>query len=121
MACVTLKRPIDVLGSPHMMEHEPLAKRKRCGPSLFPTTPPGSRFKRETGLSVRPPHSVPHSMNFGRGLKRAKRKLDIDDNYSSPVSSPPSSSPFLSAVQPIQTGQHMYNYCYKLIFYCVCV
>lgn len=110
MACVTLKRPIDVLGSPHMVEHEPLAKRKRCGPSLFPTTPPGSRFSHGASLGVRPSHSVPPSMNFGRGLKRVKRKLDIDDHYSSPISSPPSASPFLSAVQPIQTGWYTVNF-----------
>ena len=82
MACVTLKRPIEVLGSPHLSEHQPLAKRKRCGPPLFPTTP-----------------SSP------RGVKRAKRKLDVDDHYSSPVSSNTTSSPFLSATPPINSGE----------------
>ena len=83
MACVTLKRPIDVLGSPHLAEIQPLAKRKRCGPPLFATTP-----------------------SPNRGVKRAKRRLDPDDAYS-PNSGPssPVRSPFLGAVPPTEPGK----------------
>ena len=81
MACVTLKRPIDVLGSPHV-EQQPLTKRKRCGPPLFPSTPPST------------------------GKKRLKRLLDLDDM---PVSPPPDStrrpaSHFLTVTPPLHTG-----------------
>ncbi len=81
MACVTLKRPIDVLGSPHV-EQQPLTKRKRCGPSLFPSTPPST------------------------GKKRLKRLLDLEDM---PVSPPSDSirkpvSHFLCVTPPLQTG-----------------
>lgn len=85
MACVTLKRPVEVLGSPHLVDHQPLAKRKRCGPPLFPTTPS-------------PP----------RGIKRAKRKLEVDDHYSSPsINSSAAVSPFLRATPPLETGESM--------------
>lgn len=82
MACVTLKRPIDVLGSPHV-EQQPLTKRKRCGPLLFPTTPPST------------------------GKKRLKRLLDLDDMPVSPsseksISKPPSQ--FLTVTPPMETG-----------------
>ena len=90
MACVTLKRPIEVLGSPHLGEHQPMAKRKRCGPSLFPTTPPCSPSR---GISV----------------KRAKRRLEVDDHYSPPTTSSALSSPFISAAPPIQTGMLKYH------------
>jgi hypothetical protein len=82
MACVTLKRPIDVLGSPHLAEIAPLAKRKRCGPPLFAATP---------------------SSPAGRGVKRAKRRLDVDEAYS-PNSGPasPVPSPFVGAVPPVE-------------------
>ena len=88
MACVTMKRPIDVLGSPHLAEIQPLAKRKRCGPPLFTTTPSPSR-----------------------GVKRAKRRLEVDDTYS-PNSGPPSpvQSPFHAAVQPTEPGKAVYVY-----------
>ena len=84
MACVTLKRPIDVLGSPHLAEIQPLAKRKRCGPPLFAATP-----------------TSPAS----RGVKRAKRRLDVDEAYS-PNSGPasPVQSPFAGAVPPVDPG-----------------
>lgn len=83
MACVTLKRPIDVLGSPHLAEIQPLAKRKRCGPPIFATTPSPSR-----------------------GIKRAKRRLDVDDAYS-PNSGPasPAPSPFQRAISPTDPGK----------------
>ena len=82
MACVTLKRPIDVLGSPR--EAQPLAKRKRCGPPLFAATP---------------------SPASSRAVKRAKRKLDVDEAYS-PNSGPgsPVHSPFIGAVSPVEPG-----------------
>ena len=82
MACVTLKRPIDVLGNPHLAEIQPLAKRKRCGPPLFSATP-----------------------SPGRGVKRAKRRLEVDEAYS-PNSGPasPVPSPFLGAVSPVEPG-----------------
>ena len=82
MACVTLKRPIELLGSPHLVEHQPLAKRKRCGPPLFQTTP-----------------------SPNRGVKRAKRKLDNDDHYSSPSSSAAPVSQFLGTASPINSGK----------------
>ena len=81
MACVTLKRPIDVLGSPHM-EQQPLTKRKRCGPPLFPSTPPSA------------------------GKKRLKRMLDMDEQPCSPPDFKRKvASPFLSATPPIHTGK----------------
>ena len=115
MACVTLKRPLEVLGSPHMMEHEPMAK-KRCGVSLFQTTPPGSGSRvflsgtRSCGRSSPGPsqrHSIcdsPMSSSV-RASKRVKRKLDLDqysDQYSSP--STPLVSPFESATPCLETG-----------------
>lgn len=111
MACVTLKRPVDVLGSPHLMESEPTVKRRRCGMSLFPTTPPGPSSERfssdhpqcgrsSPGLTRH--HVACTSPMSVKGVKRAKRKLDID-HYSVPPSSPPM-SPFLSATPPIETG-----------------
>lgn len=91
MACVTLKRPIDVLGSPHLAEIQPLAKRKRCGPPLFATTPSPSR-----------------------GVKRAKRRLDVDDTYS-PNSGPtsPAPSPFLGAISPTDPGKNKVSFLKK--------
>jgi hypothetical protein len=82
MACVTLKRPIDVLGSPHLSEIQPLAKRKRCGPPLFAATP---------------------SPGGCRGVKRAKRRLEADEAYS-PNSgrTSPVQSPFTGAVSPME-------------------
>ena len=93
MACVTLKRPVDVLGSPHM-EQQPLSKRKRCGPPLFPSTPS--------------PSTSP-----SRGFKRVKRMLEIDDQPVSPSSygSKRTISPFLSVTPPIHTG--------NIIFTCI--
>ena len=87
MACVTLKRPVDVLGSPHM-DQQPLTKRKRCGPLLFPSTPS--------------PSASP-----SRGLKRVKRMLEMDDQPLSPMSgSARAVSQFLSATPPFQTGDN---------------
>ena len=87
MACVTLKRPVDVLGSPHM-DQQPLTKRKRCGPLLFPSTPS--------------PSASP-----SRGLKRVKRMLEMDDQPLSPMSgSARAVSQFLSATPPLQTGDN---------------
>lgn len=105
MTCVTLKRPVEVLGSPHMMEHEPMAKRKRCGASFFPTTPPGSRF----GLGGMASPSSPVSGTLGGGIsrsaKRAKRRLEIDDRDSLPgANSPPPISSFLNATTPLSAG-----------------
>lgn len=115
MACVTLKRPVDALGSPHLMEHEPTVKR-RCGMSMFPTTPPGINSMEPYGLNVCPEssrgspgpsrhHSVCGSpLSASRGTKRMKkRKLDID--HYSPVPSTPPVSPFLSATPPLETGK----------------
>ena len=86
MACVTLKRPVDVLGSPHV-EQQPLAKRKRCGPPLFPST------------------SSP-SASPSRSLKRAKRMLEMDDQPVSPRFEPSRSvSQFLPATPPLHTGE----------------
>lgn len=109
---LTLKRPIEALGSPHLMEHEPgpMVKRRRCGMSLFPTTPPGINSGPygfpESGSSS-PSSSRHHSLcvsplSLGRGVKRVKRKLDID-HYSNTPSTPPV-SPFLSATPPLETG-----------------
>ncbi len=109
MACVTLKRPVEVLGSPHMMEHEPMVKRRRCGMSLFPTTPPGTSSGLDSlnnGRSSPGPayrHSLCSSpISASRGSKRAKRKLDID-HYDLPPT-PPTISPFMSAATPLETG-----------------
>ena len=62
-----------------------MAKRKRCGPSLFPTTPPCSPSR-------------------GIGVKRAKRRLEVDDHYSPPSTSS-ALSPFINAAPPIQTDK----------------
>ena len=75
-ACVTLKRPLDV--SPY--DHEPLSKRRRCGPPLFQTTPTRT--------------------------KRAKRMLDVEEDavpYSKPTRFV-TQSPFRSATTPLDTG-----------------
>lgn len=115
---MTLKRPVEVLGSPHLMESEPTVKR-RCGVSLFPTctTPPGTSsehwgYTQSGGDSpgLRSRHSrcaTPLSVN--RGIKRAKRKLDVlddepSDHYSNTTVTPLASrSPFSSA-KPLDTG-----------------
>ena len=113
MACVTMKRPIEMLGSPHLMELEPTAKRRRCGMSLFPTTPPGTSSKHlELDYLQRNGRGSPDishrrslcnsPIGVSRGSKRAKRKLDVD-HYSIPPSSPPV-SPFLNATPPLETG-----------------
>lgn len=112
MACVTLKRPIEALGSPHLMEHEPTVKR-RCGMSMFPTTPPGTNSEPygsnacpKSGRDSPGPsrhHSLCGSpLSLNRGMKRARRKLDID--HYSPTPSTPPVSPFLSATPPLETG-----------------
>lgn len=109
MTCVTLKRPIEVLGSPHMMEHEPMAKRKRCGASFFPTTPPGSRFGRG-GISSpsSPLSSYASGGGVSRSAKRAKRRLDVDDRDSLPgANSPPPISSFLNATPPLSPGMRI--------------
>lgn len=78
--------------------------------SLFPTTPPGINSGPygfpESGSSS-PSSSRHHSLcvsplSLGRGVKRVKRKLDID-HYSNTPSTPPV-SPFLSATPPLETG-----------------
>lgn len=71
-----------------MVEIQPLAKRKRCGPPLFATTPSPSR-----------------------GVKRAKRRLEVDDTYT-PNSGPssPVQSPFLGAIPPIDSGIFTYTH-----------
>ena len=114
MACVTLKRPVEVLGSPHRMESEPMIKRRRCGMSMFPTTPPGTSTQRlgldnPQGGRVSPALSRHHSLcgsplSATRGIKRAKRKLDVDDYSISTPTTPPVSS-FLHATPPIETGK----------------
>lgn len=122
MTCVTLKRPIEVLGSPHMMEHEPMAKRKRCGASFFPTTPPGSRFGR-SGLGS---PSSPFSGSVGghgamnRSAKRAKRRLEIDDRDSLPgADSPPPVSSFLNATPVLSPGKALSQYLVREINYTI--
>ena len=101
MACVTLKRPVDVLGSPHM-EQQPLTKRKRCGPPLFPSTPS--------------PSASP-----SRGLKRVKRMLEMDDQPLSPIpGSARTVSQFLSATPPLQTGVYYILCLYLYRQACVC-
>ena len=80
-ACVvTLKRPLDVMSHSPPYDHEPLSKRRRCGPPLFPTTPTRA--------------------------KRAKRMLDLEDDVS-PYTSPARGNtpcPFRSATAPLDTG-----------------
>ena len=105
MTCVTLKRPIEVLGSPHMMEHEPMAKRKRCGASFFPTTPPGSRFGRGGIGSPSSPLSSNFASGVSRSAKRAKRRLEIDERDALPgTNSPPPISAFLNATSTLSPG-----------------
>ena len=105
------------------MEHEPMVKRRRCGMSLFPTTPPGTSsgldYSRSDGVSPGPsnrqgPCGSPISVS--RGSKRAKRKLDVD-HYAIPPSSPPV-SPFMSATPPLETGWLM-QFILKLWFFVV--
>lgn len=112
MTCVTLKRPIEVLGSPHMMEHEPMAKRKRCGASFFPTTPPGSRFGRGGVGSPSSPYSGSVGGPVSRSAKRAKRRLEIDDRDSLPgANSPPPVSSFLNATPTLSPGEFVVYMC----------
>lgn len=96
------------------MESEPMIKRRRCGMSLFPTTPPGTSTQRlglensQSGL-VSPALNRHHSLcgsplSATRGIKRAKRKLDVEDYSVSPPSTPPPVSSFLHATPPIETG-----------------
>ncbi|XP_064404164.1 akirin-2-like [Halichondria panicea] len=99
MACVTLKRPIDVLGSPHAVEHEPVSKRKRCGPSFFPTTPPGSSHRGD-GYRGFSHYGSPMS---SRVVKRVKRKLEVDEE--SGPSTTGTVSPFIHATPPLPTGK----------------
>ncbi len=99
MACVTLKRPVDVLGSPHTVEHEPVAKRKRCGASFFPTTPPGSSHRGGDGYRGLSHYGSPLS---SRSVKRPKRKLEVDEESGSSTTN--TVSPFLSATPPLPTG-----------------
>ena len=117
MTCVTLKRPIEVLGSPHMMEHEPMAKRKRCGASFFPTTPPGSRFGRGGLGSPTSPYSGSVGGVMSRSTKRAKRRLEIDDRDSLPgANSPPPVSSFLNATPALSPGKFVIR---RLVHKCV--
>lgn len=117
MACVTLKRPVEVLGSPHRMESEPMVKRRRCGMSLFPTTPPGTGTERiglanSEGGRVSPALNRHHSLcgsplSVNRGTKRARRKLDVDEYSISTPTTPPVSC-FLHATPPVETGKFLY-------------
>ena len=102
MACVTLKRPIDVLGSPHAVEHEPVSKRKRCGPSFFPTTPPGSSHRGD-GYRGFSHYGSPMS---SRVVKRVKRKLEVDEE--SGPSTTGTVSPFIHATPPLPTGTFIF-------------
>ena len=100
------------------MEHEPVAK-KRCGVSLFPTTPPGRVGQHDVYSSERiSPAPLCHRHSFCgspvsfRSSKRAKRKLDVDQ-YSLP-STPTPISPFESATPPLdETGS-----CHKIVCGC---
>ncbi len=104
-----------------MMDHEPVAK-KRCGVSLFPTTPPGRVGQHDIQASERissAPVSHRHGLcgspvNF-RSSKRAKRKLDVDQ-YSIP-SVPSRISPFESATPPLnETGNCLVMEISKLLY-----
>lgn len=106
MACVTMKRPVEVLGSPHAVENEPMSKRQRCGPSLFPTTPPSCNLTQDSD-SFRGNFHYGSPVSINRGIKRAKRKLDVDDHYSSPSNSRNPLSPFLGATPQLQTGKSL--------------
>ena len=85
------------------MEHEPVAKRKRCGPSLFPTTPPGTSPRVDAAGSGFRGLSHYGSPLSSRSVKRAKRKLDVDEQCGS--TSINNVSPFLSATPPLPTGK----------------
>ena len=96
-----------------MLENEPTLKRRRCGSSLFPTTPPGTRSGLQgasgggsSSAGLYRYHGVCGSpLSLNQSTKRAKRKLmDDDEPYSTPSNSPPV-SPFLSATPPIETGE----------------
>ena len=88
-----------------------MAKRKRCGASFFPTTPPGSRFGYGgTGMgSPSSPMSGAIGGGISRSAKRAKRRLEIDDRDSLPgANSPPPISSFLNATTPLSAGSLKY-------------
>lgn len=90
------------------MEHEPMVKR-RCGMSLFPSTPPGtSSGLNLSGRGSSPGPSRHHSMcgspvSLNRGIKRVKRRLLDADHYSVRPTTPPTSL-FLCATPPLETG-----------------
>ncbi|XP_019851260.1 PREDICTED: akirin-2-like isoform X2 [Amphimedon queenslandica] len=71
MACVTLKRPLEVMGSPHM-ETSP---KRRCGIPLISSTPPSRT-----------------------SFKKRKRMLETE-NKPAPVSTP--SSPFIASTPSV--------------------
>lgn len=85
MACMTLKRPFEVLkGSPVHGDHDsPLAKRKRCGPPLQPSLPASPAR-----------------------VKRLKRMLEFEEEAASAQWTSPSASPFGKVLSPIDSGTY---------------
>ena len=85
MACMTLKRPFEVLkGSPVHGDHDsPLAKRKRCGPPLQPSLPASPAR-----------------------VKRFKRMLEFEEEAASAQWTSPSASPFAKVLSPIDSGTY---------------
>lgn len=85
-----------------------MAKRKRCGASFFPTTPPGSRFGRGglSGPSSPSSASVGGHGGYNRSTKRAKRRLEVEDRDLLPgANSPPPVSSFLNATPTLSPGR----------------
>ncbi|XP_019851261.1 PREDICTED: akirin-2-like isoform X3 [Amphimedon queenslandica] len=91
MACVTLKRPLEVMGSPHM-ETSP---KRRCGIPLISSTPPSRT-----------------------SFKKRKRMLETE-NKPAPVSTP--SSPFIASTpsaskdQPLFTMKQVTMICQRML------
>ena len=82
MACVTLKRPFEVLNGSPQHHESPLAKRKRCGPPLQTSLPPS-------------PAKV----------KRFKRMIEFEDEVPDSRSSSQVPSPFIKATPPLDSGK----------------
>lgn len=95
MACVTLKRPVEVLGNPHNIEQQSSPKR-RCGISLIPSTPPSGSSR--------------------NAFKKRKRCLESDPKPSN--SSTPMSSSFITCSPSgefIFTHVHVHSSCYLVV------
>ncbi|XP_011403540.1 PREDICTED: akirin-2-like isoform X1 [Amphimedon queenslandica] len=124
MACVTLKRPLEVMGSPHM-ETSP---KRRCGIPLISSTPPSrtsfKKRKRMLETENKPaPVSTPSSpfiastpsvANIESEIRRLHgRKLFTESHQN--VSASSSSSSIASKDQPLFTMKQVTMICQRML------